>query len=97
MASLARDAEIERDTEAAVGRILADVRQEGLTAVFRYTEAFDRVSLSTDSFRLPREVMLDALARLRREQAQLIHDLEGMAEGIRRFAEAQRDVLADVD
>lgn len=73
------------------------MRREGLAAVFRYTEAFDRVSLSTDTFRLPREVMLDALARLRREQAQLIHDLEGMAEGIRRFAEAQRTVLADVD
>ena len=97
MASLARDAEIERDTEAAVSRILADVRREGLEAVFRYTGAFDRVQLDARSFRVPPEVMAEALARLRREQAQLIRDLEGMALGIRRFAEAQRAVLQDVD
>jgi histidinol dehydrogenase len=97
VASLERDVEIERNTEETVGRILADVRQEGLQAVFRYTETFDGVRLDGGNFRLPREVMAEALARLRREQAELIQDLEGMADGIRRFAEAQRAVLQDVD
>lgn len=97
VASLARDVEIERSTEETVGRILAEVRREGLKAVFRCTEAFDGVRLDESGFRIPREVMAEALERLRREQAQLIRDLEGMAAGIRRFAEAQRTVLQDVD
>jgi histidinol dehydrogenase len=97
VASLERDVEIERNTEETVGRILADVRREGLKAVFRYTETFDGVRLDENTFRISGEVMREALARLRREQAQLIRDLEGMADGIRHFAEAQRAVLADVD
>ncbi len=97
VASLERDVEIEQNTEETVGRILADVRREGLKAVFRYTGTFDGVRLDETTFRLPREVMDDALARLRREQAQLIRDLEGMADGIRRFAEAQKAALSDVD
>ncbi len=97
MASLERDVEIERSTEETVSRILADVRQQGLRAVFRYTENFDGVSLDSNTFRVSREVMDEALSRLRREQSQLIGDLEGMALGIRRFAQAQRAVLADVD
>lgn len=97
MASLERDVEIERNTEETVGRILADVRLQGLAAVFRYTETFDGVRLDEGTFRVSREVMDEALARLRREQAQLIRDLEGMANGIRRFAEAQKAALRDVD
>ena len=97
MASLQRDIEIERNTEETVSRILADVRREGLAAAFRYTETFDRVRLDERSFRLSRDVMAEALARLRREQGQLIQDLEGMAGGIRRFAQAQRAALRDVD
>lgn len=97
VASLERDVEIERNTEETVARILAEVRREGLAAAFRCTEAFDKVRLDEGTFRISREVMREALARLRREQAQLIRDLEGMARGIRRFAEAQRAVLADVD
>ena len=97
MASLERDVEIERNTEETVGRILADVRRQGLAAVFRYTETFDGVRLDEGMFRLPREVMDEALARLRREQPQLIRDLEGMANGIHRFATAQKNVLQDLD
>lgn len=97
VASLERDVEVERNTEETVSRILADVRRQGLVAVFRYTETFDGVQLDEGTFRLSREVMAEALARLRREQAQLIRDLEGMANGIRRFAAAQRAVLQDVD
>jgi histidinol dehydrogenase len=97
VASLERDSEIERSTEETVSRIVADVRRQGLEAVFRYCQAFDGVRLDDRSFRLPREVMDAALARLRREQALLIHDLESMIHGIRRFAEAQKRVLQDVD
>lgn len=97
VAALERDIEIERNTEETVARILAEVRQEGLEAVFRHTAAFDRVRLDDHSFRLPQAVMDEALGRLRREQGQLIQDLEAMAEGIRRFAVAQKEALHDVD
>jgi histidinol dehydrogenase len=97
VASLERDVEVERNTEATVNRILADVRRQGLAAVFRYTEDFDGVRLDEGTFRISRDFMDATLARLRREQAQLIGDLEGMANGIRRFAEAQKTVLQDVD
>lgn len=97
VASLERDVEVERDTEETVGRILADVRRQGLEAVFRHTGTFDGVQLDESTFRIAREVMEASLARLRREQAPLIRDLEGMAKDIRRFAEAQRGVLRDLD
>ncbi len=97
VASLERDVEVERNTEETVGRILTDVRRQGLEAVFRYTGTFDGVQLDANTYRISRAVMEASLVRLRREQAPLIRDLEGMADGIRRFAQAQRTVLRDVD
>ena len=97
VASLERDVEIERSTAETVTRILADVRREDLAAVFRYTEAFDQVSLTADTFRVSREALAEAHGRMLREQPQLMADLEAMAADIRRFALAQRGALKDVD
>jgi histidinol dehydrogenase len=90
VASLERDVEIERTTAETVSRILAEVRREDLAAVFRYTEAFDKVALTEGTFRVSREAMAEAGRRMRREQPQLMAD-------IRRFALAQRAALQDVD
>src|SRR5579864_2058082 len=45
------------DVEAAVASVIEAVRTEGLAAVLRYTERFDRVSLTEDAIRVtPREI-----------------------------------------
>lgn len=97
VASLERDVETERSTQETVSRILAEVRRDDLDAVFRYTEAFDKVALNRTTFRVSAEAMQEARARLLKEQPQLMADLEAMAADIRRFAVAQREALKDVD
>lgn len=96
MASLARDGEVERDTRESVEAILAAVRREGYPAVSRFTEAFDRVQVPQAGLRVPKESLATALVTLRREDPGLIQALEGMIEGIRRFAEAQRVPLGEI-
>jgi len=97
VASLERDVEIERTTAETVTRILAEVRREDLAAVFRYTEAFDKVALTAETFRVSGSALAEAHARMLREQSQLMADLQAMAADIRRFALAQREALRDVD
>jgi histidinol dehydrogenase len=97
LAGLARDVEVEEATRSAVARILEDVCREGLTAVFRFTRKFDGVSLDERSFRVDPEACRRALAGLRASDPTLIGDLEGMVDGIRRFALGQKDALRDVD
>ena len=97
LASLARDTRVEGETRDTVQRILADVRREGLPSVFAYTRNLDGVDLSADSFRVRPSASRQALADLRRSRPELIEDLEGMVAGIRRFAEAQKAALRDVD
>ncbi|VTS08834.1 histidinol dehydrogenase [Tuwongella immobilis] len=46
----------------SVDRILADVRSQGLEAVLRYTEAFDKVKLTAKTIRVPASEMADAYA-----------------------------------
>lgn len=96
MASLARDGEVERNTRESVEAILAAVRLEGYPAVFRFTESFDRIQLPEAELRVPKDRLATALASLRREDPRLIQALEGMVDGIRRFAEAQRVPLGEV-
>lgn len=97
MASLARDGEVERDTRESVEAILASVRRDGYPAVYRFTEAFDRVQVPETELRLPEASLAKALTKLRREESALIQALEGMIEGIRRFAEAQRVPLGEIN
>ena len=97
LASLARDTKVEGETRSTVGRILEDVRANGLEAVFRLTRELDRVDLDGGSFRVDPAAARKALAGLRASNPDLIGDLEGMVDGIRRFAEAQKASLRDVD
>jgi len=88
---------VESETRATVGRILEDVRQNGLDAVFRLTRELDGVALDAGSFRVDPAAARAALAGLRISRPDLIEDLEGMVAGIRRFAQAQKAALRDVD
>lgn len=97
LSGLARDVNVESETRAAVARILEDVRLHGLPAVFRFTREFDRVVLDEMSFQVQPGHTHAALADLRARNPRLIADLEGMVAGIRRFAQAQRASLRDVD
>lgn len=97
LAGLARDTKVETETRATVGRILEDVRLNGLDAVFRLTRELDGVALDAGSFRVDPGAMRAALAGLRVSAPDLIGDLEGMVDGIRRFALAQKAALRDVD
>ena len=47
----------------AVERICNDVRENGLPAVLKYTEAFDKAKLTRDTIRVPREEMAEAYAK----------------------------------
>jgi histidinol dehydrogenase len=97
LAGLARDVKVEGETRETVARILEDVRLNGQEALFRYTREFDGVALDAGCFRVEPRAMGAALERLRRENPELIGDLEGMVAGIRRFAQAQKAALRDVD
>ena len=97
LASLARDTKVENETRGTVGRILGDVRRNGLDAVFRLTRELDGVALDAGSFRVDPGSARAALAGLRLSAPDLIGDLEGMVDGIRRFAQAQKAALRDVD
>jgi len=97
LAGLARDMKTEGETRDTVARILDDVRRNGLDAVFRLTRQLDGVALDAGSFRVDRAAMRAALAGLRAGDPDLVGDLEGMVDGIRRFALAQKDALRDVD
>jgi histidinol dehydrogenase len=97
VASLARDEDAEQDTRNAVGAILAEVRRDGLAGALRCTEAFDGLTLTEAAIRVPRETMDAALARLRAEDPGLVAALETLAANVRRFAEGQREALADLD
>jgi histidinol dehydrogenase len=96
VAELCRDTGIEEATQEAVSRILAEVRLGGTEALFRCTEAFDGVRLTEATFRVERSAMAAALDGLRRSDPALLADLEGMVDGIRAFALAQKAALQDV-
>ncbi len=88
---------MERDTEATVAQVLAEVRAEGMAAALRWTERFDGLRLAESGLRVPRAAMEAALLRLRRERAALVAALEQLVAGVRSFAEAQRRAIQDVD
>jgi len=96
LAALARDTKVEGETRSTVARILEDVRRDGLEAVFRLTREHDRVALDAGSFRVDPAAARAALVQQRRDNPELIGDLEGMVAGIRAFAQAQKASLRDV-
>ncbi len=75
------------EVEETVARILGAVRQQGDAAVATFTAEFDGVSLEPTQFRVPAEVLAQALVAM---EPDLREALEAAIENIRAFHERQR-------
>ncbi|WP_138945669.1 histidinol dehydrogenase [Plantibacter sp. M259] len=80
------------DVAERVRGIIGDVRTDGDAAVRRYAEQFD--GSSRDSYRLSDEQVDEIMATL---EPQVIADIEFVQAQVRRFAQAQRDSLVDIE
>lgn len=79
------------DVATRVGAIISDIRSNGDDAVRRYAEEFDRW---TEPFRLDDARVAEIMATL---DQQVIDDIVFVQEQVRRFAQAQRDSLVDIE
>ncbi len=91
---LARNEAQEATTRDAVEALLRDVRDRGLEACLDATERLDGVRPS--ELRVPRASFEQALSKLQAEQPALISALQSLIGGVRRFAQAQRASLKDL-
>ena len=80
------------DVTSLVASILKDVQLTGDSAVRRYSEKFDGVSL--DQFEVTKAERLSAVERLDRQTRE---DTEFAIENVRRFAEAQLSTILPLD
>ena len=97
VAALARNGEAEEDTRRSVAAILAEVRQEGLPAVLKWTERLDGVRLDPATLRIPETTLEAARTELDRHQPELMAALRELIAQVRRFAEGQRRCLLDLE
>lgn len=82
------DAQVRSVVESA----LKDIENRGDTAVREMSEKFD--NYSPDSYRLSDEQIQSLIARL---SVQELHDLKFAQEQVRKFAQAQRDSMLDIE
>lgn len=75
-----------------VGRVIDDIRENGDSAVRRYSEQFD--SWSPDSFRLSEAEIAEIVTGL---PTTVVEDLSFVQKQVRNFAQAQRDSLLDIE
>jgi sulfopropanediol 3-dehydrogenase len=80
------------DVAERVNSIIDDIRGNGDTAVRKYSEQFDR--WSPEAFRLDDVRVAEIMATL---DQQVIDDIVFVQEQVRRFAQAQRDSLVDIE
>jgi sulfopropanediol 3-dehydrogenase len=80
------------DVAERVESIIDDIRGNGDAAVRRYSEQFDR--WSPEAFRLDDARVAEIMAGL---DQQVIDDIVFVQEQVRRFAQAQRDSLIDIE
>ena len=80
------------DVAQRVGSIIDDIRTHGDTAVRKYSEQFDK--WSPEAFRLDDARVAEIMASL---DQQVIDDIVFVQEQVRRFAQAQRDSLVDIE
>ncbi|MDP3950871.1 histidinol dehydrogenase [Microbacterium sp.] len=82
----------QKDVAERVGTIIDDIRSNGDDAVRRYAEQFD--NWSPESYRLSDEQIDQIMDTL---DPQVITDIEFVQTQVRRFAQAQRDSLVDLE
>lgn len=75
------------EVEEKVRRILTDIEKEGDSAVLRYTELYDGISLKPSEMRLSMGVIKKSIKALR---TKTLKSLETSAERIRRFHEREK-------
>ncbi|MEC5180585.1 histidinol dehydrogenase [Arthrobacter sp. CG_A4] len=80
------------EVRTTVEAIIDDIRTRGDAAVREYSEKFD--GWSPESFRLTHEQIEEIIATLPR---QVIDDITFVQEQVRRFAQAQRDSMTDIE
>ncbi|HEX5728523.1 histidinol dehydrogenase [Microbacterium sp.] len=80
------------DVAERVGSIIDEIRSDGDAAVRKYSEQFDK--WSPDAFRLDDARVAEIMATL---DQQVIDDIVFVQEQVRRFAQAQRDSLVDIE
>ncbi|PVW05271.1 histidinol dehydrogenase [Microbacterium sp. Gd 4-13] len=80
------------DVAARVGSIIADIRSNGDEAVRRYADQFDK--WTAESFRLDDAQIAEIMDTL---DQQVIDDIVFVQTQVRRFAQAQRDSLTDIE
>ncbi|MCB5292682.1 histidinol dehydrogenase [Arthrobacter sp. SO3] len=80
------------EVRATVETIIDDIRNHGDAAVREYSEKFD--DWSPESFRLNPEQIEEIIATLPR---QVIEDITFVQDQVRRFAQAQRDSMKDIE
>lgn len=82
----------QQDVAERVRAIIGDIRENGDAAVRRYAEQFD--NWSPESYRLSDAEIDRIIGTL---DAQVIADIEFVQAQVRRFAQAQRDSLVDIE
>ncbi|PCE16101.1 histidinol dehydrogenase [Microbacterium sp. SZ1] len=82
----------QQDVAERVRGIIGDIRENGDDAVRRYAEQFDK--WSPESYRLSDAQIDEIIATL---PDQVIQDIEFVQSQVRRFAQAQRDSLVDIE
>ena len=82
----------QQDVAERVRGIIGDIRENGDAAVRRYAEQFD--NWSPESYRLSDAEIEQIIGTL---SPQVIEDIEFVQTQVRRFAQAQRDSLVDIE
>ncbi|WP_341933059.1 histidinol dehydrogenase [Microbacterium sp. LWO14-1.2] len=82
----------QQDVAERVRAIIGDIRENGDAAVRRYAEQFD--NWSPESYRLSDDEIAQIMGTL---DDQVIADIEFVQAQVRRFAQAQRDSLVDIE
>ena len=85
-------AEDDAQTRAVVEATLKDIEARGDTAVRELSEKFDRYS--PPSFRLSESEIEELMAQLTDQE---MHDIKFAQEQVRKFAQAQRDSMLDIE
>lgn len=80
------------DVSTIVRDVIEDIRQNGDAAVRRYSSKFDK--WTPDAFKLSRKDIERIMAQV---PEQTIQDIRTVQSNVRRFAEAQKAALKDVE
>ncbi|KAJ4116107.1 hypothetical protein NW768_011079 [Fusarium equiseti] len=91
-ALLSATTESNKEVTDIVQGIIQDIRSNGDAAVRTYSETFDK--WSPQSFKLSESQIQDCIAKV---PSQTVRDIKATQSNVRRFAEAQRSTITDIE